>query len=239
MSAVYEWVRDNVVNAFNFVSGEYWSNNFVVYVLFIACLTLLFLGKGKIKRGYDSLAVYSVLLIALFLLNPLALRIYGDIREAFVLLPMGVMISCVISSKSTELVSKAKKTAVIISLTALIIIAGLVMRTEDMVSSVNFYKVDDQGIITAQYILDDCADKPVTACYVLRDDENHGADVSAYEAAVQYSGKIFAVNAAPADEQIWNEADYIVISNDLLGAMNITGFDTVADAGSYTVLSKA
>ena len=91
MAAVYDWIKANIVNVINFVAGEYWGNSLVIFILFVSCITLLFLNKDKIQRGYRILAAYSVLLIALVLLDPLALKFYEDTREAFALLPMCAM----------------------------------------------------------------------------------------------------------------------------------------------------
>lgn len=240
MSAVFEWIQANIVNVINFVAFEYWSNNMIIFVLLTACITLLFINKSYIKRGCSIFAVYSVLLIALVLLNPLVLKIYGDIREAYVLLPMGAIISVTLASKSVNIASKIKSNLLIIGLALLVIFTGLVTKTEDMVDSVNSYKVDDQGIIAAQYILEDSDYEPVTVCFVISDGETHGADISAYEAAVQFSGLINAIDAGPGDEQIWEGYDYLVINNDLeyVSRVNTSGYEALRDSGCYTILGR-
>ena len=237
MAAVYDWIKANIVNVINFVAGEYWGNSLVIFILFVSCITLLFLNKDKIKRGYGILAAYSVLLTALVLLDPLTLKFYEDTREAFALLPMCVIIACVVAVKSRDMAGKIKTNAVVVALAVLIVLAGLAIRTEDMVSAVNSYKVDDQGLIAARNILEDANYEPVTVCYILRTDEYHWTDVSAYEAASQYSGLINAYDSVPGENQAWEDADYIVINNALIeaNAIDTNTYDTVINAGSYTV----
>ena len=182
-----------------------------------------------------------MLLIVLMLLNPLPLRFYKDTRDAFALLPMCVIIACVIAAKSKDITGKIKQNAVVIGLAILIVLTGLAIREENMVDSINPYKVDDQGLITAQYILEDSGYKPVTVCYILRSDEYHWTDVTAFEAAKQYSGLINGVEAVPGEDQTWAEADYIVLNNALIeaGVVDVNSYDTVMNAGSYTVLGRA
>lgn len=240
MAAVYDWIKANIVNVVNFVAGEYWGRSLVIFILFVSCITLLFLNKDKIKRGYSILAAYSILLIVLVLLDPLTLKFYDDTREAFALLPMCVMIACVIAVKSKDLQGKVKTNAVIIALSILISLAGLAtnIQGEGLVDSVNSYKVDDQGLIAASSILEDSNYEPVTVCYILRTDEYHWTDVSAYEVASQYSGLINAYDSVPGEDQAWEEADYIVINNALIEAdvIDVNSYVTVVNAGSYTVL---
>ena len=238
MIAVYDWIKVNIANVINSVAGEYWGRSLVIYILFVSCITLLFLNQNKIKRGYSILAVYAMLLIALVLLDPIALKVYDDTRESFALLPMNVIIACVIAVKSRELQGKNKINVVLIALALLVSLAGLATNMEGLVDSVNAYKADDQGLIAAQSILEDSNYKPVTVCYILRTDEYHWTDVSAYEVASQYSGLINAYDSAPGDDQTWEDADYIVINNVLIeaNAIDVNNYDTVVNAGSYTVL---
>ncbi len=240
MAAVYDWIKANIVNVINFVAGEYWGNSLVIFILFVSCITLLFLNKDKIKRGYAILAAYSILLIVLVLLNPLTLRYYDDTREAFALLPMCVIIACVVAVKSRDLQGKVKINAAVIALALIISLVGLAtnIEGEGLVDSLNSYKVDDQGLITAQTILEDSNYEPVTVCYILRTDEYHWTDVSAYEAASQYSGLINAYDSVPGEDSTWEEADYIVVNNALIevNAIDVNNYVTVVNAGSYTVL---
>lgn len=240
MAAVYDWIKANIVNVINFVAGEYWGNSLVIFILFVSCITLLFLNKDKIQRGYHILAAYSVLLIALVLLDPLALKFYEDTREAFALLPMCVIIACVVAVKSRDMAGKIKTNAVVVALAVLIVLAGLAIRTEDMVSAVNNYKVDDQGRLTAQYVLEASGNEPATVCYILREGDKYWTDVSTYEAALQYSGIIRTTSAGLNDSTDWEGSDYIVISNDLteLDGVRIDGYEAVINAGSYTVLGR-
>ncbi len=238
MNAVYDWVRNNIANVINTVSGEYWGSSLVILILFISSVTLLFLNKDKIKRGFSILAVYSMLLIALILLNPLPLEIYPNIREAFVLLPMFVLISCVIAVKSKDITGNVKSNAVIAGVAFFVVLAGIAMQTDQMVGTINDYKVDDQGLVTAQCILEDSSYEPVTVCYIIRENENQGADVSAYQAAVQYSGLIRAFDAWPAESPKWEETDYIVINDELIGSVDINGFEEILDTGYYTVFAR-
>ena len=209
----------------------------VIFILFISCITLLFLNKEKIKRGYRILAVYSVLLTAFVILNPFILKPFGTIREAFALLPMCSIIGCVIAVKSKDMRSSIKTNAVIIVLAVLIVLSGLAIRTDEWIGSTNTYKVYDQGLATTQYILEDSNYEPVTVCYMLRTDEYYETDITVYETTRQYSGKIMAFAAVPGDGQSLEGVDYFVMSNDY-EASGFDGFEPVFDAGYYTVLGR-
>lgn len=237
MNELYFWIKENTASVINYVANEYWGSNLVIFILFVSCITLLFLNKEKIKRGQNMLAVYSVLLIVFVTLNPFILKPFGTIREAFVLLPMCSIIGCVTAVKSKDMRSKLKTNAVIIVLAVLIVLSGLVIRTDEWIESTNTYKVYDQGLATTQYILEDSNYEPVTVCYMLRTDEYYETDITVYEATRQYSGKIMAFAAVPGDGQSLEGVDYFVMSNEY-DASGFDGYEPVFDAGYYTVLSR-
>jgi len=237
VNELYFWIKENTASVINYVANEYWGSNLVIFILFVSCITLLFLNKEKIKRGQNMLAVYSVLLIVFVTLNPFILKPFGTIREAFVLLPMCSIIGCVTAVKSKDMRSKLKTNAVIIVLAVLIVLSGLVIRTDEWIESTNTYKVYDQGLATTQYILEDSNYEPVTVCYMLRTDEYYETDITVYEATRQYSGKIMAFAAVPGDGQSLEGVDYFVMSNEY-DASGFDGYEPVFDAGYYTVLSR-
>ena len=117
----------------------------------------------------------------------------------------------------------------------------MVIKEDDYVDSINLYKTDDQGILVAQCICEDSGNKPVTVCYILRDGEQQGTDISASEAAKQYSGLIDS-NAVPiyeANEEL--VSDYLVLHDEIAdaGSINMTGYTVILDTGCYTIYAKA
>ena len=241
MNDVYYWIQDNITGIINYVANDYWGNSLVIFILFVSCITLLFLNKDKMQRGYGILAVYSVLLIVLVVLNPFALKKNGNIREAFSLLPMCLIISFVIVEKSRDIVSKVKLNAVMIGLAILIVLAGLAIRTEEMVSPNSSCKVYDQGVKAAQIILEDSNNGSVTVCYVLSDGDNRGTDINAYESMLQYSGQIRTFTSNIGEYGLWEVSDYLVLNNELIesGQVALDGYEIIGDAGYYSVLGRA
>lgn len=241
METAYEWVQTNIVSVINGAIEEYGGNKLVFFVTLVSCITMLFLNKELMKRANNMLALYSALLIVLVLLNPLFLTCVDGIKEAFALLPMSIIIACVITSKSFTLPNRLKTNAVLISLSILIVVIGLVIKEDDYVDSINLYKTDDQGILVAQCICEDSGNKPVTVCYILRDGEQQGTDISASEAAQQYSGLIDTevVPIYDANEEI--VSDYLVLHNEIAdaGSIDKANYIIIYDTGFYTVWGKS
>lgn len=238
MNIVFDWVRNNIINVINGAVSEYWGGSIFVLILFISCLTILILNKNKLTKVYNLLGIYSIMLLAIVLLNPIAIRLHDGFKEAFVLLPMGLVVSCVIAGSSQNQLGKSKATVILVLLAVLISLAGSSIERDNLVYAVNSYKVDDQGLITVQAILEDSNYEAATVCYVLRTDEYHWTDVAMCEVAEQYSGLINAYEAVPGENDLWEEADYIVINNALIEAnvIDTNSYETVTNAGSYTVL---
>ncbi len=240
MNSVYEWVQTNIVEVINGALEEYGCNKLVFFIMLVSCITLLFINKELMKRANNILAVYSVLLLVLVLLNPLFLICFDGIFELFALLPMCTIIACVIASRSFNLTNRIKTNALLISLSIIIIVAGFVIKDDEYVDSINLYKTDDQGILVAQYICENAGGKPVTVSYILRDGEQQGADISASEAVKQYSGLLYtdAIPIYDANEEI--VSDYLVLHDEIAdaGSIDKTGYTVVLDTGYYTVLAK-
>lgn len=240
MNSVYEWVQTNIVEVINGALQEYGCNKLVFFVMLVSCITLLYINKDLMKRANNILAVYSVLLLVLVLLNPLFLICFDGIYELFALLPMCTIIACVVTTSAFNLKNKLKTNAAIILLSLLIVVGGFVIKDDEYVDSINIYKTDDQGILVAKCICNDSGNKPVTVSYILRDGEQQGADISASEAVKQYSGLI-NTDAIPIYEV--NEdivSDYLVLHDEIVdaGSIDKTGYTVVLDTGCYTVLSK-
>ena len=241
MDVAYEWVQNNIISVINSAIEEYGGNKLVFFVLLVSCITLLFLNKELMKRANNMLAIYSALLISLVLLNPLLLTCVDGIKEAFVLLPMCTIIACVLTFQGFTLPNMRKTNVVLISLSILIVVVGVVNKNDEYVDSINLYKTDDQGILIAQCICEDSGNKPVTVCYILRDGEQQGADISASEAAKQYSGLI-DTNAVPIYEATEDvSSDYLVLHNEIAesGCIDKTNFRIIYDTGYYTIFSAS
>ncbi len=241
MDVAYEWVQTNIVSVINGAIEEYGGNKLVFFVTLVSCITLLFLNKELMKRANNMFAVYSTLLIVLVLLNPLFITFFDGIKEAFVLLPMCTIIACVITSKSFALPKRLKTNAVLVSLSILIVVVGLFIKDDEYVDSINLYKTDDQGILVAKCICEDSGNKPVTVSYILRDGEQQGADISASEAAKQYSGLIDTdvVPIYNVNEEI--VSDYLVLNNEIAdaGSIDKANYKIIYDTGFYTVWGKS
>ena len=237
MDVAYEWIQTNIVSVINNAIIEYGGGNLFFTVLFVSCFTLLILNKDRIKRGHSLLAVYSAVLILLVLLNPIILTRFDLIKELFAALPAGVIIALVIASKTTDMSGKMKQNLIAFGLAVLIALVGLTIKEPFFSNPVNLYKVDDQGVYLARYILEDAGGEPVTVCYILRGGDHTGIDMSAYDVAEQYSGKIRAEAVIFSDAVETGGPDYLVINNEIIGADSIdkTGYELVYDTGYYSV----
>ena len=238
MNAVYDWIHKNISDVINEVASEYWGDHIVYLTVFFACLTLLFLNRETHKRGFRLTGAYSILLFVLVILNPLALRFYSGTKSAFALLPMCVISAYVITSKSKDVNSKIKRNAIMISLALLIILANPLLRITTYLSPINNYKLDDQGLIIANTILENADNKPVTVCYLIREGEDD--DISVYETAEQYTGLLATQSVVINADTLYEPADYIVLCSSVIGDSSyyLEGYTKVLDTGLYSVYSQ-
>ena len=241
MGVTNECIPQDIVSVLNNAVTEYFGNSLSFLVLFVSCMTLLIINKDTMKRGHDLLAVDSVILWILFLFNSLFLNRFADTKEIFVLLPLGVIIAYVICKKCFNMSNRLKTNSVIIALTILILVASAVNKFNGFTNSVNIYKVDDQGVLLADFIDKDAGGEAVSVCFIFRGGEHLGDDVSAYEVAEQYSGFIKA-DAVQLSEVLINpeDADYLVINNEIIGAdvINKSGYELTYDTGYYSVFVR-
>lgn len=240
MDVAFEWIQTNIVSVINNAIIEYGGGNLFFTVLFVSCFTLLILNKDRIKRGHSLLAVYSAVLVLLVLLNPFILTHWDLIKESFVMLPAGVIIALLIASNTTDMPGKLKSNLIAFGLAVLIAVSGLMIKDSFFTNPINLYKVDDQGVYLARYILEDAGDKPVTVCYILRGGDYTVIDMSTYDVAEQYSGKIRTEAVIFSDAVETGDPDYLVINNEIIGADSIdkTGYKLVYDTGYYSVFGE-
>ena len=241
MDVAYEWFQTNIVSILNSVVAEYSGDSLFFLVLFVSCISLLFLNKERMKLGLHLIIAYSALLLILVLLNPLVLTYYAGIKEAFVLLPAGMIIAYVITMKCADKTNRITAHITIILLTMLIAVIGFTYKEKVYIDAINLYKTDDQGIILADFIQKDFGEEAVSVCYILRDGEHQGDDISVSEAAIQYSGLIRAEAVPIYDLTTTGDADYLVISDEIADTGVADRFDYVMimDTGYYTVFVKA
>lgn len=242
MDVAYEWVQTNIISVINGAIAEYGGDDFILFVMLISCITLLFLNKEQMKRAYRLIALYSALLIAFVLLNPFVISRFEFLNEAVSVFPICVTIAYVTSTQTSIISNSIKRHSVILALTALLFVAGMIDKKDEFFNPVNAYKVDDQGIILADFIEEDSGGKPVTVYYILRGGEHLGDDISACGVAEQYSGFIRAESLQLSSNLIEiKDADYIVINNEIIGAdcINKTGYILVFDSGYYSVFFHA
>lgn len=240
MLAAIEWVQTNIISALDDAAASYGLDNPVFLVLFISCFALIIFGKERNKRGYDLLAVYSAFLLVLVLFNPLILSRFDGSKELFALFPMCVIMACAIASKHDNVSGKLRSCAIDAVLALLIVVTGLTLGINEYADPVNNYKIDDQGLIIAQCISEDSGGAPVTVCYVLRDGEHQGDDISACQAAEQYTALI-KTKAIPVYEDVDLEnAEYLVINDEIIdaGSIDKTGYTVILDTGFYTVFGR-
>ena len=240
MFSIYEWVQTRLLDVFNSTVVEYGGYNLILIVVLVSGFTLLFLNKEQFKRGHDLLIPYSTILMVTVILNPAIIGRFEIVKEALVLLPMFVIAAFVITQKSIEISNRILTNAFIITMALLLLVNGAVTIKKDYSNPINIYKTDDQGVIVAKFIQDISEDMPVTVCYILRGGEHLGDDISAYEAAEQYSGLIKAEAIELSGVIETGDTDYLVINNEIIDAdaVNKSNYELIMDTGYYSVFAR-
>ncbi len=240
MDVIFEWVQTNIVSVINTAIIEYGGNSILFLVLIISSLTLLALQKEQLKRGYSAYFAYSMVLCLFVLFNPAILIFFEGLKEAFALFPICSIVAFVFADKHRNITNRFVSNTIVLVLALLMFFGGIQGKSDIYMDAINIYKTDDQGIIIAQNISEHSENKSVTAYYILRDDEHQGEDISACEAAMQFSGKI-QVECVPIYEMPDSmDSDYLVIHDDIVEAVSIDSKDysVVIDTGSYTLFSN-
>ena len=240
MVAVFEWLQTNIVAVISDAIIEYGGTSILFLVLIVSSITLLVLFKEQMEHGYKVYFAYAVLILLFVLFNPVILVHFEGVKEAFALFPMCSIVAYVVADKSKNTSNKLKSNAIILILALLVIWAGNHNSGDIYMRAINVYKTDDQGIILAQGISEHSEDTPVTACYILRDDEHQGDDISVCEAASQFSGKILAEYVPIYEMPDRVDADYLIAHNDIVDVIDIdsSSYSVVLNTGVYTLLGK-
>lgn len=244
----------------------FWSNNgyFIIYIL---CLGFIIWEKKDNRRAYDSLFLYSSILLGLIIYNPIfeivAFKIFFrsalEYVRVFFLLPMYATMAYTITELVGKVNGKRKKVIIVfLSIAVLMITGQTYAQSGNYKKPQNLYKIEDESVKVSDIILNDTKD----TVGVLVDTDGQtvydnwaSRDNGLIEGMRQYTAKIQLLDRFLSEEEYQsgsvNLEEYLLEVEDLdykyiickkgrtvIEELKNYDFEEIGNASKYAVLKR-
>lgn len=185
----------------------FWGTS-IYWIIYLVCLVLLFGFRKKMKRGYQILGWYSIMVCCGIIYNPIFMKVayklfFRGIAEyirIFMILPVWIVIAYVM----TECIQYSKKKLVrfaslIVCILVLILSGVPFSKTGMYVEAENPYKIDQEALEIANILLEDSGGEARILIQTTADSYRDRA--TWYHGMRQYSSDIIFVGRFLTDEE--------------------------------------
>ncbi len=225
-----ECIQEYFTNGINETVNAFYNNNIVYFIISIVCLLLLIEHRKTLKSGYRLLSSSSLFLLFVILLIPLfttwTIKLpFVDsavISRFWIIIPIWLIITYVLTSFLSQISNKTLKTAAILIITLTLVFSGHnsinMVFDQTPIHAYNepssIYKIRRESVDIADALLR-LSNEPSTSVFLFLPEEDIGPSEggnyveggSVFSGITQYSGKLY-VRCLFYNETEWNSYLY-------------------------------